>query len=83
VTAPDSSARVAWRRRVLALYDETCRHCASGIMIYGGVWFTTVGAECRESPDTQHRPEGTPIPARRPATVVARGADTSSTVGAP
>jgi hypothetical protein len=51
----------------MAVYNLTCQHCESPIMNFGGVHFTEVGAVCQQSPDTQHRPPGVPVPPRKAA----------------
>jgi hypothetical protein len=51
-----SDSHAAIRRAVSAVYNQTCRHCGSEITNYGGIYFTTIGAVCSRSPDTQHRP---------------------------
>lgn len=50
-----------------------CDHCKQSITLFGGIWFGW-SATCNNSPDTQHRPQGTPVPerpTRKPATLKA------------
>jgi len=45
-----------------------CQHGVHIIKPYAGIWFAVgAGAVCHDSPDTQHRPHGVPVPEPRQA----------------